>query len=115
MKTLNYNNALAAVSELLGALSVYYGQNIEPKRAKGAIDFKASRAVYLVKLWIASSGTSDRDNDPSVSSDNALVIIDFNKELQVSALRFVRGEGDYKELYNAVDRLNERLKLVLWS
>lgn len=111
MKTLSYNNALAAVSELLGALSVYYGQNIEPKRVKGAIDFKASRAVYLVKLWIASL----KDNDPSVSSDNALVIIDFTKELQVSALRFVRGEGSYKELYNAVDRLNERLKLVLWS
>lgn len=113
MKTLNYNNALAAVSELLGALSVYYAQNIEPKRVKGAIDFKASRAVYLVKLWIASLGTNDRA--PSVSSDNALVIVDFTKELQVSALRFVRGEGDYKELYNAVDRLNERLKLVLWS
>lgn len=112
MKTLSYNNALAAVSELLGALSVYYAQNIEPKRVKGAIDFKASRAVYLVKLWIASLGTND---DPSVSSDNALVIIDFNKELQVSALRFIRGEGSYKELYNAVDRLNERLKLVLWS
>lgn len=112
MKTLSYNNALAAVSELLGALSVYYAQNIEPKRVKGAVDFKASRAVYLVKLWIASLGTSEA---PSVSSDNALVIIDFNKELQVSALRFVRGEGSYKELYNAVDRLNERLKLVLWS
>lgn len=112
MKTLSYNNALAAVSELLGALSVYYAQNIEPKRVKGAIDFKASRAVYLVKLWIASLRIND---DPSVSSDNALVIIDFNKELQVSALRFVRGEGSYQELYNAVDRLNERLKLVLWN